>query len=211
LAHSIEAALGASTVTRVVVSTDDDEIAETAARNGAEVVRRPSELAADTASSESALLHVLDHLQKEEGYEPDLVVFLQATSPIRDEGDIDGAVGELKTRGADSLLSVVSSHRFLWRLNEGVPQPLNYDPQARPRRQDREPEFAENGSIYVFKPWVLREFNCRLGGKVALYEMGPWSGIDIDTPADLELCEWVMSHVSNEDEADSEPPGGADT
>ncbi len=73
-------------------------------------------------------------------------------------------------------------------------QSFNYDYHSRPRRQDREPEFIENGSIYVFKPRVLRQFNNRLGGKIALYEMDEKSAIDIDSMWDLELCEWVMSH-----------------
>lgn len=193
LVYTVEAALAASTVTRVVVSTDDDEIAEVAMGCGAGVIRRPEEISCDSASSESALLHALDYLCDAESYEPDLVVFLQATSPLRTEGDIDRAIETLVKSGSDSLLSVATSHRFLWRMKDGSPEPLNYDPLARPRRQDRAPEFVENGSIYVFKPWVLRDLNCRLGGRIAMYVMGPWSGIDIDDRVDLELCEWIMS------------------
>ena len=193
LSYSVEAALNAEAVTRVVVSTDDDEIAEVAGGLGADVVMRPAEISGDEATSESALMHTLDQLQEQEGFEPELVVFLQATSPIRSNGDVDRAIETLKREGADSLLSVVASHSFLWRLNEGIPEPLNYDPKSRPRRQDLAPEYAENGSIYVFKPWVLRQHNCRLGGRVAIYEMSRRSGVDIDTTEDLELCEWIMS------------------
>ena len=53
----------------------------------------------------------------------------------------------------------------------------------------------ENGSIYVFKPWVLRQFDNRLGGRIALYVMDEWSSIDIDTMWDFELCEWIATHV----------------
>jgi CMP-N,N'-diacetyllegionaminic acid synthase len=195
LAHTIDHALSARSVTRVVVSTDDGEIAAVARASGAGVVMRPPALATDTATSESALLHVLDHLYAAEGYAPDLIVFLQATAPIRRPFDVDRAVAALQAADADSLLSVVPSHSFLWRrADDGTAESVNYDYRHRPRRQDLAPQFAENGSIYVFKPWVLREHDNRLGGKIALYEMDAWSGIDIDTPHDLALCEWIMSH-----------------
>src|SRR3954467_12096692 len=83
LAHTIEHARLAPSVTRVVVSTDDAEIAAIAGRHGAEVVTRPADISGDVAGSEAALRHVLDHLEAAERYEPDLVVFLQATSPLR--------------------------------------------------------------------------------------------------------------------------------
>jgi CMP-N,N'-diacetyllegionaminic acid synthase len=195
LAHTIEHALNATYVTRTVVSTDDKGIANVTRAFDAEVVMRPPELATDTATSESALRHVLDSLHAAEGYEPDLIVFLQATAPIRRPFDVDRAIATLQAAGADSLLSVVPSHSFLWRhTGEGDAEPVNYDYRSRPRRQDLEPQYAENGSIYVFKPWVLREHDNRLGGKIVLYEMDAWSGIDIDAPHDLALCEWIMSH-----------------
>lgn len=194
LAHTVEHALNATYVTRTVVSTDDEGIAAVARAFGAGVVMRPPELATDTATSESALRHVLDGLRAAEGYDPDLVVFLQATAPIRRPMDVDRAVATLRAAGADSLLSVVPTHSFLWRRAEnGDAESVNYDYHDRPRRQDLAPQFVENGSIYVFKPWVLREHDNRLGGKIVLYEMDPWSGIDIDTPHDLALCEWIMS------------------
>jgi YrbI family 3-deoxy-D-manno-octulosonate 8-phosphate phosphatase len=192
IAHTVEAAVGAKAVGRVIVSTDDTEIAEAARRYSAGVVARPPEISGDTASSESALLHALDLLKNTEGYEPDLVVFLQCTSPIRWPDDIDNAVQALLDSEADSLLSVSPSHRFLWRVEDNEVQSANFDYQHRPRRQERSPEYVENGSIYVFKPWVLREFNNRLGGKIALYEMDYWSSFEIDTLEDLALCEWIM-------------------
>jgi CMP-N,N'-diacetyllegionaminic acid synthase len=210
LAHSIERALAARRVGRVIVSTDDDEIAELAEACHAEVVRRPSEISGDTASSESALAHVLDHLRDTEGYEPELVVFLQATSPIRRPSDIDEAIHVLESQGFDSLLSVIAAHDLLWRLRDGVAEPVNYDPAHRPRRQDSEPEFVENGSIYVFKPWVLRRLGCRIGGRVGLHVMPKWCGIDIDEPADLELCELVMRWLEGSGWRGSNPPGGAE-
>ena len=194
LAHSIEQALSSKLISRVVVSTDDSEIAVVTQQYGAKVVWRPAEISGDTATSESALLHALDHLRDLENYQPDLVVFLQCTSPIRLKQDIDSAIQVLIDDNADSLLSVVRSHAFLCRVMDEQAQSFNYDYRSRPRRQDRQTEYRENGSIYVFKPWVLRRFDNRLGGKIVLYEMDGKSAIDIDSMWDFELCEWVMSH-----------------
>lgn len=184
-------ALQSRTVSRVVVSTDDSEIAEVAEQFRAEVVHRPAKISGDNASSELALLHALDKLKDEEAYEPDIIAFLQCTSPIRFPGDIDGAVETLLSENADSLLSVVPSHRFLWTRTDGRVSSVNYDYTRRPRRQDKSPEFMENGSIYLFKPWVLRQYLNRLGGRIALFEMEASASVEIDSELDFELAQWI--------------------
>lgn len=199
LAHTVEQARQATLVSRVVVSTDSPAIGEVAKQFGAGVVWRPAEISHDTASSESALLHVLDYLAEQEDYAPELIVFLQCTSPVRRPGDIDAAIQTLRHQQADSLLSVVPSHHWVWHINSnGEPDSYNFDYRRRPRRQDRPAEYDENGSIYVFKPHILRQFHNRLGGKIALYPMHEWSRIDIDTLHDFELCEWALSLEGNE-------------
>lgn len=192
LAHTITQAVGASLVNRVVVSTDDHAIAVVARQYGADLIIRPDAISGDTASSESALLDAIDQLERVEGYLPDLIVFLQCTSPLRRPDDIDLAITAMLDQGADSLLSVVPSHRFLWQKNDGRAAPINYNYRQRQRRQDRAPEYWENGSIYVLRPWVLRDHQNRLGGTIALYEMPEWSAVDIDTPDDFALCEWLI-------------------
>jgi N-acylneuraminate cytidylyltransferase len=194
LAYTIEHARGTPAVDRVIVSTDDVEIGAVAQEYGAEVIRRPAAISGDEASSESALLHALDQLQESEGVEPDLVVFLQATSPLRRPDDIERAIKQLRREEADSLLSVVRVYTWLWRMVDGRPVSFNYDYRNRPRRQERPAEYNENGSIYIFKPWVLRKFNNRLGGKIALYEMDARSNVDIETIEDLTLAEWILRH-----------------
>ncbi len=196
IAHTIEHAQQAKSVNRVIVSTDNAEILDIAKQYQAEVILRPDEISGDTASSESALQHVLSTLRQNESYEPDLLVFLQCTSPIRHTEDIDLAVHTLLQQEADSLLSVVPAHVFLWRVIDGQIQSFNFDYRNRLRRQDMELEYHENGSIYVLHPWVLDKLNNRLGGKVAFYEMDSWSGIDIDSQQDFELCEWIMTRLS---------------
>lgn len=208
IAHSIEAALEARSVGRVTISTDDAEIATVAKRFGAEVVWRPVEISDDAATSESALLHVLEHLSQTEGYEPDLVVFLQCTSPVRRPSDIDGAVNALLEAEADSLLSVVPTHRFLWEVRDGVPRSVNYDYHNRPRRQDARPQYVENGSIYVFQPWVLREHANRLGGRIALYVMDERSGVEIDSGLDFAVVEALLQEIAGTRKPERGAAGG---
>jgi N-acylneuraminate cytidylyltransferase len=136
LAHSIEQARRTALVTRVVVSTDDADIAAVARQYGAEVIDRPAAISGDTASSESALAHVLQHLGDTEGYGPELVVFLQATSPLRRAGDVAGAIEALRREGADSLFSAYLLHGFTWQLDRGKLTSFSYDYHSRPRRQD---------------------------------------------------------------------------
>lgn len=190
ISWTIEASLLSRRVRRTVVSTDDAEIARISRECGAEVIERPAEISGSSASSESALRHALDHLKATEGYRPDLVVFLQATSPLRRPGDIDGAVETLIAKGADSLLSVarLPGPGFLWRESDGDIRPVNYDPAQRPRSQDMAEKFyVENGSIYVFRPAVLETTGCRLGGKIAHYPQSLELAFEIDDADDLDL------------------------
>ena len=168
LAWTVEAARAARRVDRVVVSTDDPEIADVARRRGADVVDRPAEISGDSATSESALLHALDHLRATEGYEPDLVAFLQCTSPLTAPGDIDGTIDALIRDGADTALAVVPFHYFLWR---GDGAGINHDKRERKLRQEREPQFLESGAVYVMKVAGFRAAKHRFFGRTALYEM----------------------------------------
>ena len=189
VAHSVEHALAAEEVGAVYVSTEDDEIAAVAEASGARVVRRPLELADDAATSESALLHVLDHRG---AADPELVVFLQATSPVRTGGDIDAAVRRLRADRADSLFSACPDRGLLWLAGPDGPRPLNYSPQRRLREQDMSDQYRENGSIYVFRPAVLRDGGARLGGRIAIHPMDPWASVQVDTPEDVELVAWIL-------------------
>lgn len=199
LIHSIEHAKRAKRVTRTIVSTDDPAIQAVSLSAGAEVILRPPELSTDTASSESALLHVLDSLKEREQYQPELVAFLQCTSPIREQDDIDHAIHRLIQTGADSLFSATESKWLLWRSSGDWAESFNYDYRHRRREQDMTTEWRENGSIYVFRPWVLRECGNRLGGKITSYEMGYWSSFQIDSAEDLEFCDWILRRQQRRD------------
>lgn len=193
LSHSVVHALRTPAIDRVIVSTDDPAIAGVASESGAEVIWRPADISQDTSTSESALVHALNHLRDGEGYEPSLVVFLQPTSPLRQPDDIQNCIDTLIREGADSLFSACPAHGFVWRNEGDHVSSVTYDYKSRPRRQDTFEHLVENGSIYVFKPWVLRKFDNRLGGKIAIYKMHTLDSYQIDEPPDLKLAEDLLA------------------
>jgi N-acylneuraminate cytidylyltransferase len=193
IAYTIEHARSAPSVQRVIVSTDDDEIARVAATFGAEVVRRPSEISGDTARSEEAIVHVLEELSRKDRYEPDLVLLLQATSPLRRPEDVQAAIDLLLREDADSLFSACRFHGFLWRREGERWASVDFDYKRRPRRQERPEEIMENGAIFVFKPWVLQKFNDRMGGKIAVYLMPAINSFELDHPEDVALIRHIMA------------------
>ena len=132
---------------------------------GAEVVDRPAELSGDTASSESALLHALDQLAAD-GAEPEIVVFVQCTSPFIAPGDLDRAVGMVADGQADSVFAAVPTYEFLWRSGpDGQASGINHDAAYRPRRQEREPHFRETGAFYVMSVAGFRAARHRFFGR----------------------------------------------
>lgn len=191
IAWSIEAARGAKLVDGVYVSTDDVEIAAAARQYGAEVIDRPAELATDVASSEDALLHAMDAIKRTRRV--DLLVFLQATSPVRESVDIDNAIRQLQSTGADSLFSCLAvEDHFMWEKAGDSYRSVNYDYRRRKLRQNIEPRYLENGSIYVLAPELLRKENNRLGGKIGIYEMPFWKSFQVDNLDDLAVCEYYL-------------------
>ncbi len=194
LAWSIDQARATRHASEVYVSTDDADIARVAREAGAQVIDRPEELATDTASSEAALLHALDEVERARPV--DWIVFLQATSPVREAADIDAALEAAVAGGYESLFSAARLEDWLlWSLSGEALAPVNYDPQDRGRRQDRAPMVLENGSIYVVRADTLRAEKNRLGGRTGLYEMPLWKSFEIDSPEDVALCEVFLRRM----------------
>ncbi|HKX78284.1 MAG TPA: acylneuraminate cytidylyltransferase [Novosphingobium sp.] len=190
VAHAIIAAQAAKRVSRVVVTTDDDEIARVSEAYGATVIRRPAELASDTASSEDALLHALEVLEREEGYDPDAILLIQCTSPLTTPDDIDGTAGALLDGGADTSVAVAPFHYFLWsRDDTGESVAINHEKSKRLMRQQRRPEYIETGAVYAMRVAGFREARHRFFGRTALHETPSENRLEIDDPVDLELAE----------------------
>jgi YrbI family 3-deoxy-D-manno-octulosonate 8-phosphate phosphatase len=193
--RAVAAARGAAKIDRVVVSTDDAEIAAVAREWGAEIVDRPVELAGDTASSESALLHALDTLRAR-GVETGILVFLQATSPFIDPADLDDAVGRVAAGSEDVVFSAVESWGFLWRHGSDGMTGINHDPAARPRRQDRAPEYLETGAFYVLDAAGFRVARHRFFGTTGVALVEERHALEIDTAEQLRLANAIAPLVS---------------
>lgn len=192
--HTIKHAKYSEKVDRIVVSTDSQEIEDISKSWGAEIIVRPSKISRDDDPTELALKHALDHLLTSEYYKPDLVVMLQVTSPLRSMSDIDKAISFLQKENADSCFSAYREH-FVGRWIKGKDSaiPLNYYPTDRPMRQNYTDRFIENGSIYIFKPWVLEKTGCRLGGKIVIYEMDKIKSLQIDTIEDIKIIKEIIN------------------
>lgn len=185
IAYSIQQSLNSKLIDATYVSTEDPEIKRISLNFGANVIDRPPELATDTCSTPSVLLHAVKKLD----YDFDLLVLLQPTSPLRYSEQIDESIKYFLDNNGDSLLSVCQNASFFWN-NEG--KSINYDFKNRPRRQDKDWELIENGSIYITRKETLLKENNQLGGKILTYQMPQWMSIEIDESTDLEIVEYLI-------------------
>jgi CMP-N,N'-diacetyllegionaminic acid synthase len=200
---TIEQALAARPAMDVVVSTDDEEIAEVARAAGALVpFLRPSELAQDTTPTEPVVRHAIEAARAADAA-PDAVMLLQATSPVRLAGTLTRALTQLAASGVDSLVGVVPQAPFIWAQGTGTAgadagPTAAYDVTARPRRQDLTEQtlrYRETGSLYVTRTWVYDEHDNRLGGRIGLFVMDELEGIDVDTELDLEVADRTLTRM----------------
>lgn len=189
VAYTIEAAQK-SRLDHFIVSTEDKEIKNICEGLGAEVIDRPEELASDSAHTAHVIVDVLKKV-----IEPDVVVLLQPTSPLRNEIHINEALDVFEHGTFDSVISVGQFPHFIWCLGLQCPYPVNYDPYGRrPRRQDKLTDFIENGAIYIFKTKDFLETQFVLPGKLGFYVMAEESCIEVDTPYDFFVCEQTMKY-----------------
>jgi YrbI family 3-deoxy-D-manno-octulosonate 8-phosphate phosphatase len=199
IVHTIRAARGGRHVRRVIVSTDSPEIAAVATAHQAEVIARPPEISGDRASSETALLHVLEQLQRTEAGTPDYIVFLQCTSPLTTAADIDGTIDELLQHDADTALAVAPAHHFLWRHDDaGNAAGVNHDKNVRLLRQQRPPEYIETGAVYVLKTAGFLAARHRFFGRTAFHVTPRNRCLEIDEPEDLFMAETLLAQARKE-------------
>lgn len=193
ISWSINQAQESTLIDDVIVSTDCHEIAEISKTEGASVpFMRPKDLASDSATTESAILHCIEQLNNEKKY-PKIIVLIQCTSPIRSEDCFDNAIRYFIDNDYDSMLSVCRSNRFYWK-NMLHPKPL-YDFINRPRRQDiktEDQQFLESGSFYIMKTKNLQESGNRLSGKIGMFLTKDEEQFEIDTMLDFKVCEALL-------------------
>ncbi|MFF7699972.1 cytidylyltransferase domain-containing protein [Streptomyces lydicus] len=201
VARAVRECRAARLVTDVVVSTDDAGIAAAARGAGAVVVRRPGDIAGDTATSEAAVLHAMDAYEAQQGTPVDAVLLVQCTSPFLTSEDIDGVAAAVVEDGADSALTVAPFHGFVWRdADTAVTDPavtdtataagdggygVNHDKSFRPRRQDRPQDLLETGAAYAMDAAGFRTRGHRFFGRTELVRTDPARVLEIDDPHDL--------------------------
>src|SRR5262245_39446780 len=195
---SISAAKAASCIDRVVVSTDDVAIAEVARRAGADVpFERPSELATDSASSVDVVVHAVDALAKTD-LAFDIVVLLEPTSPLREAFDIDEAVRHLIQTGAGAVVSVcraVNAHpAFMFSLDaKGRLRPYLKRYPTGLRRQDIDPAFFLDGTLYASRIDVLKTKRSFYHEDTVAFEVPKWKSLEIDDATDFIMVEALMA------------------
>lgn len=195
VARTVVAARQAAYVERTIVSTDDEEIGAVAEAAGAEVIKRPADLAQDESSSELSLLHALQFIEKEDGVVPELTLLAQCTSPLTSSSDIDEAIRKLVDSDADSCFSATRFEHFVWCFDQdGMAHGINHDPSVRQRRQDRELQVKENGAIYVMRTTGLRKSGHRFFGKIVAHLMARETGFEIDEPVDLVIADGLVRY-----------------
>lgn len=198
LVYTIDQAKASRHINRVVVSTEDKEIASVARRTGAEVpVMRPVELAQDHSKGADAVLHMLDYLKKTEGYVPDIIVALQVTSPLRLVEDIDGALELMRKRSADSVVSVCGTEQLLYTKDKKDELHLvsNEEFMRSTNRQELEATYKLDGSmVYAVKTKVFLATESFLAGKLVGYVIPRWRAVDIDEPQDFVVGELLFKN-----------------
>lgn len=196
IVHTIEVAKRSRSIDRVIVSTDDPEIAEVTRANGAEVpFMRPEELARDKAPKLPVIKHVVGYLESREGYYPDIIVDLDPTSPLRTEEDIEACIRMVRDEGADNVFSVTRAHRNpYFNMVEVVDGRVKLvKPLSRPvgSRQDAPQVFDMNASIYVWKREALMNNDSIFLEGTRVYEMPDWAR-DIDNEIDFDFVEFIL-------------------
>lgn len=196
VSHAIESCLASRHVGQVIVSTDNREIAAVAKSWGARVVTRPAELSGDFEPSESALCHVLDHLEEKGEPLPEITLLVQCTSPLTLPEDIDATIEKLESRQADVAFTVTPSHCFLWTVQkDGTACALNHDHRHRPMRQEITSQFRETGAVYAMRTSKFRQHRHRFFGKIVAHVVPAKRSVDIDTSLDLRLAETLVAET----------------
>lgn len=192
---TLDAAVQCPQIDRVYLCTDSEVIRKKTEEyiekyhcsNKLRCIDRPPETATDTASTESAMLYfgrTWENFQH--------IILIQATSPLLTASHLSAAISAYETDGYDSLLSVVRQKRFCWRAVEQGYVPENYDYRNRPRRQEFDGYLVENGAFYINTREGLLRDECRLSGKIGVYEMEEETYFEIDEPSDWVIVEQLL-------------------
>ena len=201
ITHTIEVAKKCKLINRIIVSTDDHEIAEIAREAGAEVpFLRPKELALDNTAKLPVIKHAIQFLESQEGYRADIVVDLDPTSPLRTEKDIEACIRMVMAGEADNVTSVTEARKNPYfnmvEIIDGKVQLVKQLDYPVTRRQEAPEVYDLNASIYVWKRDTLMDNDIIYLQKTGIYLMPRWA-IDIDDETDFELVEFMLKKEIN--------------
>jgi len=197
IVHTIEHALAASYIDRVIVDTDSEKIAKIVRENGAEVpFLRPVELAQDGSQVIDNIIYTLNQLKENEGYEPTYVLILQTTSPLREVEDIDKCWDLMQHSNATTVLTVCPTHPRLYHLTEDNDIVLVNDSEAASTNiQDWPPGYILNGCfVYIIDTKTLLKERQVITEKTKAVICDKWRSVDLDTPEDWELAELLYQN-----------------
>lgn len=198
LVHSIDAAKASPSVSRVIVSTDSEEIAAIAKEGGAEVpFLRPAEFAGDKSNVADAVIHLLAELKSREGYEPDYVLLLQPTNPLRNAEDVEKSIELIQKRDGDSLVSIYATSEPLLITKDAKDTLtlINNDLFTSTNRQLMPTYYRLDGCmIFLVKVKKFLETRSFFGGKIIGYQIERWRVVDIDEPQDFVLGELIHAN-----------------
>ena len=202
IAYSIEVALRCRRVSRVIVSTDSEEIRQTSLSCGAEApFLRPADLGQDDTPDLPVFVHALEWLADNEGYRPEIVVHVRPTTPLRKPENVDEAIEALlEDPGADSVRAVsppLQNPFKMWRMGDpyleplidiGIPEPYNQPRQKLP------PAYWQTGYIDVMRAATILQKGSMTGERILPYLMEEQFVVDIDQPFSLKLAEFLLEH-----------------
>lgn len=205
IAYSIEVAIEAQRkgyLDKVIVSTDDEEIAEISRQFGADVpFLRPKELATDKSKSVDCMIHAIDFFQRQGTYY-DTVVLLQPTSPLRNTEDIIEAIKVYEKEGTDSLVSCYKEESISeynsYHLVGNIGMPLKEEHNLGMRRQDIEPLYVRNGAIFITDVDYMLNSKLVIGEKPSVYIMPQERSINIDNYYDMKMAEQFINRRNKE-------------
>ena len=202
IAYTIEAALGSKLVDRVVVSTEDAKITEVSKRHRVEVIKRPKQLARDDSPTIDAIMHVINWFEERNQYF-DIIVLLEATSPLRKENDLDNAIACLiqNIDEADSLVGVGEVHSDtehpygIKKIEDGYVKPFIKDNEILFYQRQQLPKvYSVYGGIYISKVSALKEHKTFYQQRTIPYFLERWQNYEIDDIYDFVCVEAILKY-----------------
>ena len=195
IAYSIEESVASNTISKTYVTTEDREISEISKQYGAEIIKRPDELAQDDSSSVDVAIHALDYLS-ECGIEIDFFVLLQPTSPLRTKEDIDNAIDLFIKNDCGAVISVCEldhSSMMSFKVEDNFLSPSCGEQFINIRRQELPTFYCQNGAIYITTPESIRKYRTFIPEKTIPYVMPEERSVDVDTELDLKFIEFLLN------------------